>query len=438
MNLETKLTRERQHTFTNVDDIIIPEIMFKPIRFAEALPNIVFSELGGIIPSQVIFMTGEPGSGKSTLCSKLGAILKSEKSPVFLSLEMSDFQLKLQARKINGFNKYFIVNNVESLDGILLDLIDFDPSVVILDSVQELAYKILSGRDKDQIEIVDRFKQFAKDSYIPVILIGHCNKDGTYKGPSAVLHNVDTHVHVYVEKESGERLFRVNKNRMGGDCTPIPFKITSTNVMIGNFMYDPYDEDKSPKTNEDKLAILKPKLEEALKNMANKNKPLEKTNFLLCKPVLEIGIEYLSTKYADYMKTDTLTETNEIKLTWQPTSTSWCKAGSSHINFSPKVYNRFKNIVNYGYRKEHPFTAKYCKGKKEALALWIMFHEFTHLFKNMQNHKQRFFEKIEEFVKNEIWMFNILENELSEKPQILVEIEKELLMEPQTLELIEN
>lgn len=429
MNSETKLLRERQHQFTKVDDIIIPEIMFKPIRFTEALPNIVFSELGGIIPSQVIFMTGEPGSGKSTLCSKLGAILKSEKSPVFLSLEMSDFQLKLQARKINGFNKYFIVNNVESLDGILLDLIDFDPSVVILDSVQELAYKILSGRDKDQIEIVDRFKQFAKDSFIPVILIGHCNKDGSYKGPSAVLHNVDTHVHVYLEKESGERLFRVNKNRMGGDCTPIPFKITSTNVMIGNFIYDPYDDGETVvnKSNEEKLAIIKPKFENALKEMVQKHRHLPKTSFQLCKPVLELGIEYLCVKYSDYMKKETLTETDKVNVTWKPTAKSWCKAGTSTINFSPKGYNKYKDRLDYGYAKERSIALNYYKGKKEGYAVWIMFHEFTHLFKEMQNHKQRFFDKLNDFAREDNWVFDLIEKELLNVPEITP-----------TLELIEN
>lgn len=82
-------------------DIIVPDKLFHPIRTDNVEIDGAFSELRGIIPSQVVLMTGTPGSGKTTLASVIASrAQRSDGRPaVFLSYEMSDFQLKLQAKK---------------------------------------------------------------------------------------------------------------------------------------------------------------------------------------------------------------------------------------------------------------------------------------------------------------------------------------------------
>src|SRR3972149_9441754 len=53
--------------WTTVKDIKVPSKLFEPIKLEIKDLDIFLSELGGIIPSQCIFFTGEPGVGKTTL-----------------------------------------------------------------------------------------------------------------------------------------------------------------------------------------------------------------------------------------------------------------------------------------------------------------------------------------------------------------------------------
>jgi len=73
--------------FYRVSEIVVPEQFFHPLKTQSPELDAVFSELGGIIPSQVTLVTGNPGSGKTTLCAVVGSrlSLSQPKPVVFLS-----------------------------------------------------------------------------------------------------------------------------------------------------------------------------------------------------------------------------------------------------------------------------------------------------------------------------------------------------------------
>ena len=57
--------------------------------------------------------------------------------------------------------------------------------------------------------------RFAKTSGVPVILIGHINKEGTLAGPKILEHIVDTVIQFEGDQHYMYRILRSVKNRFG-------------------------------------------------------------------------------------------------------------------------------------------------------------------------------------------------------------------------------
>ena len=173
--------------FRRVSDILVPDILFQSIKTGCSEIDGTFSEIGGLIPSQVSLVTGNPGSGKTTICSAIGSriAMNTGRPVVFLSYEMSDFQLKLQANKMPGFQDLLVSTHefhAES-DGMaqLFQALDkISPALVIVDSLQKMASKMPAGPTRGQIVLVEAFTKWAKKNYVPVLLIGHNDKGGNY------------------------------------------------------------------------------------------------------------------------------------------------------------------------------------------------------------------------------------------------------------------
>ena len=58
-------------------------------------------------------------------------------------------------------------------------------------------------------------QRFAKDTDIPVILIGHITKDGNIAGPKILEHMVDTVLQFEGDRHHAYRILRTLKNRFG-------------------------------------------------------------------------------------------------------------------------------------------------------------------------------------------------------------------------------
>lgn len=389
--------------FKRVNDIEIPEILFHTIQTDTPELDSCYSEMGGVVPSCVTMVTGTPGAGKTTLMSVMGSRLKSERPVVFLSYEMSDFQLKLQARKIPGFDKMLLVTepfhkDLEKFEGFLEMLKELNPAMVIADSLQKMAGVMPGSFDKAQIFLAEKFTKFAKETYIPVQLIGHVNKDGTYKGPTTILHEVDAHLHVSFDKELGERIFKMGKNRFGGITDPYIFRINNNGVFIGQEWWD-----LTSANSEDALAAAKASVME-FRGISSKSEAIP---FKSYQDMSKQIMSYLSLKYAEELKTNGVAKTPEIKLSFKGTG-AWCKAASAHINFGDKFFAKNGNNSTWkriGYKREKAYMQRHCNNKEDA-AIWILMHEFSHLFQGMQHHKLSFFRFIEKFVVADKWMFS--------------------------------
>lgn len=388
--------------FRKISDIVVPDKMFQSIKTNNPEMDSVLSELGGLIPSQVIMITGNPGSGKTTLSAVIGSRVINtipNKPVVFLSYEMSDFQLKLQAQKIPGFSDLLISTHEfhkdnKGLDELFKALDSIEPSMVIVDSLQKMASKMPQGPTRGQITVVERFTKWAKATFTPVILIGHNDKGGNYAGPSFLKHEVDSHLTVWYDKESHERLFSMSKNRFGGNMESYSFRITGEGVYIASEWWKIVDS----RTDEETMDIVMDFKENSTSEKINWEKFKESATSLL---------NYLKKKESERIKNHSfIQDPSKIHLTWSG-KRAYCAFKTGHICFGKQFFDRItsSNWKILGYKSEKPFMQKFVTNKEEA-ALWAVLHEYIHLFKGYQRHSPKMWKELVRMANQESWLWS--------------------------------
>lgn len=172
---------------------------------------------GGLVPGSMVLVGGEPGIGKSTLV--LQNILSIRKRTVlYVSGEESAMQLKMRADRIGrGSDNCFIVTET-SLDNIFAHIDNINPGLLVVDSIQTIADDSLessAGSVSQVRECAARLLAYAKQTNVPVILIGHITKEGSIAGPKVLEHIVDAVLRFEGDSHHMYRLLRAIKNRFG-------------------------------------------------------------------------------------------------------------------------------------------------------------------------------------------------------------------------------
>lgn len=171
---------------------------------------------GGIVPGSVILIGGEPGVGKSTLLLQIS--LQISKKVLYVSGEESNNQIKMRADRMEILNSdCYILTEIQT-QKIIKKAQELKPDLVVIDSIQTLysPYIESSPGSISQIrECTSELIKFAKETSVPVILIGHINKEGTIAGPKILEHMVDVVLQFEGDRNYIFRLLRANKNRYG-------------------------------------------------------------------------------------------------------------------------------------------------------------------------------------------------------------------------------
>lgn len=172
---------------------------------------------GGLVQGSLVLIGGEPGIGKSTLVMQNLLAIKSKKI-LYVSGEESASQLKLRADRIGrGSENCFIVCET-SLENIFDHIQEVQPGILVVDSIQTIASDALessAGSVSQVRECAARLLQYAKSTGVPVILIGHINKEGSLAGPKVLEHIVDAVLQFEGDSQYMYRILRAIKNRFG-------------------------------------------------------------------------------------------------------------------------------------------------------------------------------------------------------------------------------
>lgn len=172
---------------------------------------------GGLVPGSLVLLGGEPGIGKSTLI--LQTVLRLlDKKVLYVSGEESAQQLKLRADRIKHNSSDCMIVCETSLEEIFTHIKNTSPDIVVIDSIQTISTEGIESSPGSIVQIREcsaSILKFAKESNIPVILIGHINKEGTIAGPKVLEHIVDTVIQFEGDQHYMYRILRSIKNRFG-------------------------------------------------------------------------------------------------------------------------------------------------------------------------------------------------------------------------------
>ena len=172
---------------------------------------------GGLVEGSLVLIGGEPGIGKSTLVLQVALRMKNKRI-LYASGEESASQLKMRSERIQEAESECYIVSETSLEQIFTPIRNVQPDVVIVDSIQTISTESIDsspGSITQVRECAVALLRFAKETNIPVILIGHINKDGNIAGPKVLEHIVDAVLQFEGDRHYMYRILRANKNRFG-------------------------------------------------------------------------------------------------------------------------------------------------------------------------------------------------------------------------------
>jgi len=172
---------------------------------------------GGLVPGSMVLLGGEPGIGKSTLALQVALNVRN-KLVLYISGEESLEQIKLRSTRLAGENDSCLFLCETLLENILLQIEQVKPDLLLIDSIQTVNTELIesSAGSVSQIrECTAGIMKKTKVMGIPVILIGHINKEGSIAGPKVLEHVVDTVLQFEGDRNYMYRILRSSKNRFG-------------------------------------------------------------------------------------------------------------------------------------------------------------------------------------------------------------------------------
>jgi DNA repair protein RadA/Sms len=190
---------------------------------------------GGMVPGAVVLLSGEPGVGKSTLLLEVAAnSAKSGLRVLYVSGEESTGQIKLRADRTGALSDNLYLAAENDLATLLGQIQHLKPELLIVDSVQTIIAGEIdgaAGMPSQVREVAANLIRVAKESNLPVILVGHVTKDGTIAGPRALEHLVDVVCHFEGDRQTSLRFVRSFKNRFGPTDEVGCFEMTGDGIL---------------------------------------------------------------------------------------------------------------------------------------------------------------------------------------------------------------
>ena len=209
----------------------------KEPRLLLGLPEVDRLLGGGIVPGSLVLIGGEPGIGKSTLSLQIP--LASGLKTLYVTGEESARQVKMRADRLavpsgsGSPDEHTLVFTETKIESVIAEAEEIRPELMIVDSVQTMFTETVEstpGSVSQIKEVAAMLLRFAKESGVPVILIGHITKDGYIAGPKILEHIVDVVLQFEGENRGSYRILRSIKNRFGSTSEIAVFEMTGTGL----------------------------------------------------------------------------------------------------------------------------------------------------------------------------------------------------------------
>ena len=236
-----KTSRSRDRALVNVSDsepVPLKDISVEEdCRITVGSPEVERVLGGGIVPGSMILLAGEPGIGKSTLALQI-PLRSRGLHTLYVSGEESPRQIKLRSmrllRKEEGDTEEGCTVLGETVvENIIRYARECSPDLLVVDSIQTVYSDNIDSAASSVSQIREcaaALLRLAKESGIPVILIGHITKDGSIAGPKVLEHIVDVVLQFEGDTRHSHRILRSIKNRFGSTDEIAIFEMTGSGL----------------------------------------------------------------------------------------------------------------------------------------------------------------------------------------------------------------
>lgn len=183
---------------------------------------------GGMVQGSLVLIGGEPGIGKSTLSLQIPLACPDLKT-LYVTGEESAKQVKLRADRLGGATENCLIYSETLMENIIDQAKAIQPDLMVVDSVQTMFSQNVESSPGSVSQIKETaamLLRLAKETGIPVILIGHITKEGSIAGPKILEHIVDVVLQFEGENRGTYRLLRAIKNRFGSTSELAVFEMT--------------------------------------------------------------------------------------------------------------------------------------------------------------------------------------------------------------------
>ena len=173
---------------------------------------------GGLVKGSVVLLGGDPGIGKSTILLQICEALGRDIGILYVSGEESPHQLKLRADRLGVTTEALEILCEVDVQSICDYVRSTKPGLVIIDSIQTMNVADVTsspGSVTQVRESTNLLMRTAKQLGVPMMLVGHVNKDGNIAGPKVLEHIVDAVLYFEGERHLSYRILRAVKNRYG-------------------------------------------------------------------------------------------------------------------------------------------------------------------------------------------------------------------------------
>ncbi len=177
----------------------------------------------GLVPGEVVLLSGEPGVGKSTMLMQIVLNFCSKGKVLYVCGEESPSQLNERLERLSGSPKgkkieNFVVTEDTIAENItaLVEAENFE--LVVVDSIQSMSSLQSKGYPGSisQVRLSGALLTRAgKKTGIPIFIVGQINKGGDIAGPKVLEHIVDCVLYMEGDQYNQYRIVRSMKNRFG-------------------------------------------------------------------------------------------------------------------------------------------------------------------------------------------------------------------------------
>ena len=174
---------------------------------------------GGFVPGSAVLVGGDPGIGKSTLMFQVAErVTRAGFAALYVTGEESLAQTALRARRLGVDTDRLLVVAQTELAPVLAHARELRPGLLVVDSIQMIHKAELGGAPGSVTQVRECAAELiclAKQTGMPVVLVGHVTKSGAIAGPKVLEHMVDTVLYFEGDLHHAYRVLRAVKNRFG-------------------------------------------------------------------------------------------------------------------------------------------------------------------------------------------------------------------------------